>query len=599
MKRLLWFAAKKLKALMVYWHQRWGERSFLILLSIIIGVLAAMAAALLHNIVAWLDMGANFLREHPEYYCVLALLPFTGVMLSYFSQRLLGGAFYSKSLSPLMLNLSRGRSSLPVRDTVTHIISSGLSVGLGGSAGLEMPSVLTGAAVGSNVGRAFGLSKNKKPLLLGCGSAAAIASIFNSPIAGVLFVAELFFPSITVSAMVPLILSSAVSSVVSKMLFADKRFFLADHQPWQSEAVPFYLILGILSALIGIYMIKSSTSLGHWLHVRFRNSLKRALFGGTMLSLLIVLMPPLYGQGYAYIEALFHMESIDKALNMSLPGNFWWPSNIWLLLGVTTVILLFKVIATVMTVEGGGDGGIFAPSLMVGAMTGFTFAQAVNQLGLFQLYVGNFVAVGMCGVFTAVLRTPLTGIFLVAELTGGYELLVPLMLVSCISYAVAKYIEPYSVYTKSLAESNQLDKDQDQTLMHRVLVRGNIDKSYHALSVNDSFKRLTHLIAATPDNQFPVLDEEKKLIGMVKLEKVRLIMLEQDVYDCLLVFDVMESPEYVLHPDDDLAKASGWFDEAKFTELPVCSKQGVFMGFVTKSSLFNRYRELVKHQEGL
>lgn len=584
-----------------FWQTRWGERSLIILLAILIGAAAAIAAALLHMLVTRLEAFGIWLAGSPHddhglgWLGILLVLPLAGMLLSFLVQRYLGGPRYAKSLSPLILALNRRRTGIPAVEIVSHMLSSALSVGLGGSAGLEAPSVLTGAAIGSNSAGFLHIDRRHRSLLVGCGSAAAISAIFDSPIAGVLFAAEVLLPEFSVSALIPMIMSSAVATVVSRQIIGDNQFFLAINAPWQANAIPCYFLCGIFCALVGVYVIKAAYFTSAQLKSRFRNPWLRLFAGGSVLCVILLVFPLLRGQGYLYIEKLFTGDM--EGLVASAPLLGWIPSQPALLVILVVVVILVKVIASVLTVDSGGDGGIFAPSMFIGAFAGFAFARLVNLTGVIQLQEYNFVAVGMCGVFTAVMRAPLTGIFLIAEVTGGYILLVPLMIVSSVSWFVARFFEPNSIYRKALVENNLLDDDRDRTMLRRLPVRLLLSRDYHVLKLNDPLQKVTGLVERTPEEIFPVLDDSGKLIGVVHLEKILAVMLNPKVYSLLVVFDLMEPPLGIVSPDDDLAWAMANFEKHNLAYLPVCDASGTFHGFIAKASIFSRYRRMVRESD--
>ena len=373
------------------WHSRWGERSFLVALAVFIGILAGLAEAALHYLVEILGKFVHSLPECVENagggvvlgLVIFAIFPLLGMIMSYLVQRTLGGARYAKSLSPLILALHRKRPTMPLSETVSHLLSSALAVGCGGSAGLEAPSVLTGAAIGANTGSFCFVAKKRRVLLLGCGASAAIAAIFDSPIAGVLFAAEVLLPEFSVSALVPMIMSSAVASVVARMLVPNMEFFLADTAPWRFDAVPCYVLCGIVCALVGVYVIKMAYMLSGELKKRLRNPWSRLFAAGGILCLILWLLPVLRGQGYWFIERLFAGDLEGLRDRSTFLGSL--PDGDWLLLFLLALIILLKVVAAVLTVDGGGDGGIFAPSMFTGAFTGFAFAHLVNLTGIIDV----------------------------------------------------------------------------------------------------------------------------------------------------------------------------------------------------------------------
>lgn len=583
-----------------FWYARWGEHSFLAVLAVLIGAVAAVAAAVLHSSVEYLEKMVIDLSERARafhqygYLAVIALLPLVGMSASLFVQRRWGGPRYAKSLSPLILALSRKRTAIPFRETFLHMLSSALSVGFGGSAGLEAPSVLTGAAIGSTGASFFKVDQRKRSLLLGCGSSAAISAIFGSPIAGVLFSAEVLLPEFSVSALVPMIIASAVAAVMSRLFIPQDSLFPPVTGDWQTHAVPCYFLCAIACALVGVYVIKAAHRISSSLKTRFRTPWLRLLAGGSLLCLILLFFPVLRGQGYFFIGAIF--DGKIETIIAHAPLLAWLPEHDAVLLLLLTAIILLKVVASVLTVDAGGDGGIFAPSMFVGAFTGFAFARLVNLTGLIELKEINFALVGMCGVFTAVMRAPLTGIFLIAEVTGGYILLVPLMIVSAVSYFTARFFEPYSIYRKPLAESNLLNDDRDQSMLKRLPVRLNLSRDYQPLRAEDRLQEVINLVERRPADTFPVLDQTGRLQGVVYLEKILKAMLNPDIYNHLLVFDLMEEPCAVMHPEDDLARAMAAFDQYRIRQLPVCDNDNTFLGLLDKSGIFAKYRSMIRDE---
>ncbi len=605
MKKLLWlFHRRVILRMVTFWYSRWGEKSFLVMLACLIGVLTALLAAGLHVMVGYLEklsiqwsMASKQLHEY-WWLAVLLVLPMVGLFLSYLVQRYLGGPRYAKSLSPLILSLNRKRTNIPFSEVFTHALSSALSVGLGGSAGLEAPSVLTGSALGSNLGGVFRIDRKKRSLLIGCGAAGAISAIFGSPIAGVLFAAEVLLPEFSVSALIPMLMSSAVAAVISRWIIGEHQIIPAINEKWELTAIPFYFLLGLTCAIIGVYVIRMAYRMSDILKERYRNPWRRLFTGGALLCILLLIFPPLRGQGYMHIIALFN-EELGTFVE-AMPLLSWIPSETAIIVIVMLAAIFVKVIASVLTVDSGGDGGIFAPSMFIGAFVGFAFAKLINMSGLVHLQVFNFVAVGMCGVFTAVMRAPLTGIFLIAEVTNSYILLVPLMIVSSISYFAANFFEPHSIYRKALVEGNLISDNREQSILRRQAIRLNIDKNYHPLAQGARFKDITDLMDRYDDEAFPVLDENHKLLGIVNKNKIITAMLNPEVCNYLLAFDIMDEPQGGLSPDDDLARALAAMDVFKAKQLPVCVEQtGEFLGFVRKEAIFSKYRGMVQEADGL
>ncbi|MBE6385242.1 MAG: chloride channel protein [Lentisphaerae bacterium] len=585
-----------------WFRTTFGERSNTLFIALFIGVIAACGVALMHIIVETLSSFGSSLEHYSGSpllkTCALILfffLPLIGLFASHCVQHKWGGRNYAKSLSPLILMLHRRKFTIPGSEMLTHLLSSAFSVGCGGSAGLEAPSVLTGSAIGSNTAGFLHTDRKQRLLLIGCGAAAAISACFSSPIGGVLFAVEVLMPSFSVGALVPILMSSAVATVVSRVMSNHFGFNLAITVPWKTNAVPFYFICGLVCALIGVYVIRSAYKLGGIIKSRLRNHWVRLFTGGTMLCLLLALFPILRGQGYIYIEQLFAGNLSALAALSPLPPGIM-PD--WLTLTILIgAAVFFKVVGSVLTVDSGGDGGIFAPSMFIGAFTGFAFARLINLTGIIQLQEPNFIVVGMCGVFTAVMRAPLTGIFLIAEVTGGYTLLVPLMIVSAVAWFAARHLEPNSIYRKALAENNLLNDDRDQVMLQSLPVRLNIDRNYYPLAPDDTLSTLRKLVEENKAEVYPVLDEHSHLVGVIRTDRMLHAMLDHSVYDFMLIYDMMETPHGLLSPDDDLAWAMANFDRYNAKHLPVCAPGGKFEGFISREDIFSKYRRLVQEAD--
>ena len=390
----------------------------------------------------------------------------------------------------------------------------------------------------------------------------------------------------------PVLLATASSAVVSKMLHGQQLFLLGSRE-WRLEALPFYFLLGAVCALVGVYMIKSSYALSGWFRSQLKGDLARLCAGGALLAGLLFAMPSLLGEGYDMVEALFAGDC--AAVTRGSPLDFLGAPQAWTLVLFCVVAILSKVVATSLTIESGGDGGIFAPAMFTGAVTGFAFARALNLTGMVALSEPNFIAAGMCGVFTAVLRAPMTGIFLIAEVTGGYMLFIPLMIVAAMAFFVARLGEPYSVYTKILAAQKTLfQDDKDGAILSRIQVGTLVERDFSPVRETDSFRRLVEVLTTSNRNLFPVLDAKGALVGVVHMDLIRSMLLDTGLYDTLLVFDIMAEPAGALAEDDNLAKAMLYFDLFNLWNLPVLTADGKYLGFISKSGVFSQYRGLVK-----
>ena len=425
-----------------------SNRNFLVIAALIVGVLAGLAASLLKTITHHIE---DFLQTgfHWEYkYYLFFFFPFIGILLSVmYVRRFIRRGKFETGLTPLLYTISRKSSKVEPHNIYSQIITAALTVGFGGSTGLEAPIVTSGAGIGSVVGRFLGLSYKETTMLLACGAAAGIAGAFNSPIAGIVFAVEILLPEFSIPAFIPLLLASATAAVVARLFYNEQLFFLVT-EGWKMEALIYYVILAVCIGFFSIYFTKASAFIKRSFY-KIQHPYKKVVLGGLMLGLLVFLFPTLYGEGYITIKNLLG-GNYSTVINNSIFSEY--RHLPWLVLIFTLATLFAKSAATLITLSAGGNGGIFAPSLIMGGLMGFMLAFTVNTLGIAELNVANFIVAGMAGSLSAIMHAPLTGIFLIAEITGGYVLMVPLMIVSAISYLINRSKNKYSIYTKPLAE---------------------------------------------------------------------------------------------------------------------------------------------------
>ena len=404
----------------------------------------------------------------------------------------------------------------------------------------------------------------------------------------------MLLPEFSVAGLVPLLLSSAVATVVSRSLIGNSPFFLAINLPWQPGNVPYVFLCGFACALVGIFVIRSTYRIGGLLHEHFTHPWARLLVGGSMLCVVLMAFPSLRGKGYVQIGQLL----VGDVSGLTAPNPLlgWLPASAMLPVLIVAVSIFGKAVASALTIESGGDGGIFAPTLFIGAFTGFAFARLLNMTGLAVLPESNFAVLGMCGVFTAVMRAPLTGIFLVAEVTGGYILLVPLMIVSAVSWVAARWFEQQSIYRKSLTEKHLLDDDRDGMVLRRIPVRDCLRTTYQTLAPTDSIDALINAVERDEqrDEVFAVLRPDGSLAGVLHMEKVLLAMLNQSVHRIMLIDDLMEPPLGAVLENDDLAKAMSNFDAYNLKYLPVLDGNGRLAGFLAREDVFTQYRQMLR-----
>ncbi len=571
------------------------ERTYIIVVSVAVGAFAGLAAVLLKLIVRLIKFLLDGWFEPTHINILYLVYPMAGIALAVLYVKRVHGGKLDKGLSRLLLALSRNSAKLPRSATYSHLVSSALTVSFGGSAGLEAPIVLTGSALGANVAKELRARPRYRNLFIACGAAAGISAVFNSPIAGVIFALEVLLPELTVASFIPLMMASATATIISKLLFYETIFAPA-LRDWQMSAIPFYVVLGLLCGGISAYMTRTTFRL----EARFKklklNSRGRIIFGGLALGILIFLFPPLFGEGYETINDLFRRH-YSALLDHSLIYQFRSP---WILVAFATAMIFIKVIATALTIGAGGNGGIFAPSLFTGALTGFIWARSVNLLTDWGLNEINFIAIGMAGVISGVVHAPLTGIFLIAEITGGYALIVPLMIVSSMAFFVARYIEPYSVYTKPLAEEDQVRvASPDNVLLQRIETRALIEAAFAAAPYEGTLRDLLNTIKKSKRNIFPVVDRTGKFRGVILLDDIRDLIFDPATYDQVSIASLTHLPADTVRPGESAPHILAKFEKHGIWRLPVVEGDH-FVGFISKSRLLNAYREvLVERQEGV
>ncbi|MBK8563655.1 MAG: chloride channel protein [Saprospiraceae bacterium] len=557
---------------------------------ILIGVVAGLAAVLMKSMVHWVEEQVQQgLATGQTNYFLIFITPIIGILLSViFEQRFLGGKL-KKGVTKILFAITQKKGKLDRRDTYGHLITSALTVGMGGSAGLEAPIVLTGSAIGSNIATQLELGTKERTILLACGASAGIAAIFNAPVAGVIFAAEVLLTEITIPVFVPLLISAATAAVLAQ-LFYDDRLFMLSEEGWRLKSIPLYFMLGIICGLISVYI----TRVTHFLEKklgRFNLRIRKAILGGSLLGLMIVIFPPLYGEGYTTIEKLISGNE-SLLLKRSLFGEF---QSEWLLLAFLGCLGFLKVIATSLTIGSGGNGGIFAGSLFTGAVSGFIFARLITLTGLLKIVESNFVAVGMAGVIAGVVHAPLTAIFLIAEITGGYSLFVPLMIVSAMSYFITRHFDPTSVYTRPLKEDGAyIQADRDSFLLNSIDLNKIIETDVETVPADLHAKALIQRFLKSKQNIFPILDEQKKFAGIVLFEDLKDLLFDDNRTENLNARDLAIMPPHTLVLSERMGDVMKKFDETWVWKLPVLSEKGAFIGFVSKKKIFTRYRHLLK-----
>lgn len=572
-------------------HQKLDKKQFLILSSILVGLSAGMAAVALKSAV-------HFIRHtitqdyHIQYQYILYLIfPPIGILLTvFFVQRVRKGKL-GRGNANILYAIAKKGSRLPADQMYTHVITSALTVGFGGSAGLESPIVTTGSAIGSNYGKTYRLTYKDRTLLLACGAAAGIAAAFNAPIAGLLFALEVLLADVTLSAFIPLMIAAATGALFSKIILGEDillSFRLA--QPFNYHNTLWYVLLGLVAGFVSVYYARIFPRIDGFFKKRKKFPWMNAIIGGILLAGLIAVFPSLYGEGYESIKMLSESKGGDLMQNSVFSSYI---SNGWILLLMLGMATLVKVIAAAVTIGSGGNGGNFAPSLFVGAYLGYVFSQGLNMAHITNLPVSNFTIVAMAGILSGVFHAPLTGMFLIAEITGGYELMIPLMIVSALSYTVVKYFEPHSMDTKSLAKKGHIfTHDKDRNILSVIKVSKLVETDFQIVHPGMKLGELVHIVAQSSRNIFPVVDDQQQLAGILQLDFIREIMFKTELYDTVTVEQLMRPPAAIIQPDEDMYAVMKKFDETGAWNLPVVD-QGKYVGFISKSSIFTRYRQML------
>ncbi len=578
---------KRSKTPLLWIQSRTNPKQFVIISSILVGLTGGLAAVILKQAVHLVGKTIGLLSI--ENLWLVAFTPMLGIALcvifvKYFNRNKLG-----KGLANILYAIARKSSILPRDQTYSHIITSALTVGLGGSAGVESPIVTTGSAIGSNFGKAYKLNYKERTLLLACGAAAGIAGAFNTPIAGVLFTLEVLLVEANISAFIPILIAAASGALCSEVILGDDvllNFKLKE--PFNYINVPFYFLLGIVTGIGSVYYTRVFQFSENLFSVFKHKLVIRTLLAGLGLYVLIVLFPPLMGEGYSTIKQLSNLQTnevFENSLFKSLIDQKFW------LYSLLIFVLIFKPMAAGFTLGGGGNGGNFAPSLFMGAILGFLFSSLVNETRITELPVSNFALVAMAGILSGVFHAPLTGIFLIAEITGGYELIIPLMIVSAISYAVSKAFMPQSMDMQKLQEKEKIvTTSTDDYLLSSFRLDSLIEQDFSPISINASLGELVKVVSSSKRNIFPVLDNNLNLKGLITIDDIREIMFKQEMYEKMTVRELMRQTGHVITEKDDIRTALKLFDESHLWNIPVVFEQQ-YMGFISKSTILEKYRE--------
>lgn len=581
------FALLMIFRLLLLLKERLPGRNFLIISSVIVGLSSGLLAVALKYSVHLVGRVASLPKGSNEIFAISAL-PFIGIVLAILFVRYFLNDELKKGSSSIVYTIIKKSSLINIKECYGHLVTSALTVGLGGSLGLESPMVSTGSAIGSNYGRVYQLTYKERTVLLGCGAAAGIAAAFNSPVAGVLFVIEVLLTDVTVSAFIPLIISAACGALVSKIILAEGvTLSFKLQQPFNYHNVPYYIGLGIICGLVSILY----RNIFRGIEGRFekiKNRWVKASVGGLILFGLIAVLPPLFGEGYEGVK-LLELKNPERMVHGSVIEHL--INSEGAILTFVGFLVIFKAVAAAVTLSSGGNGGSFAPSLVIGSYLGFLYSRLINLTNIANLPVSNFTLVSMAGILSAVFYAPLTAIFLIAEITGGYDLMIPLMIVSSLSLATAHLFEPFSMEAKKLSKMlNSTIENRDELLLTRLELNELIETSFAIVNVNASMKDLIKIIASSSRNTFAVVDEQQKLVGVIHLDKIRSIIFDQKLHDTVTVAKLMERPQVTVELNENLSVALAKFESTGLWNLPVVENER-YVGFLSKSSILARYRK--------
>ncbi|WP_299554378.1 chloride channel protein [uncultured Porphyromonas sp.] len=586
------FDRRKLQDQVILWREKHiSERYFILLLSLSIGVTMALLAALLKFIIHHIE---SFVLMHIEQRSYLYLVfPALGILLSLLFVRYIVRDDISHGVTKVLSSISQRKSRIKPHNTWSSLLASALTISFGGSVGAESPIVLTGAAIGSNFGRLFRLEQRNLMLLIGCGVAGALGGIFKAPISGLVFVIEVLLLDLTMASVLPLLVSSVSAAAVAYVLSGKENLFLfIQTDPYYIERIPLMILLGIVCGLISLYFSKTMFRIeGEFRKLKSQRT--RYLISAAILSLLIFLFPPLYGEGYDSVNIL-----LDGQYTQLLDGSIFeaFSSSYWVVFAFFLLTVLFKVFASVATNSGGGCGGLFAPTLFVGGLTGFLFSYLVNYFSSMRVFISpkNYILLGMAGLMAGVMHAPLTGVFLIAELSGGYNLFLPLMLVSLTSFATIRIFMPHSIYSLRLAEQGKLLTHQKDTAVLTLMNLENVlEHDFEVVHPEMTLGEMVKVISVSHRNSFPVVNASGILVGIVELDNVRNIMFRPELYERYQVRRIMVTPEVKIQSSMPMTEVMRLFDETKEWKMPVVDDEGRYLGFISKSTIFNNYREVL------
>ena len=565
-----------------------SDREFILILSIIVGLASGLSAVVIKNLVHITQVFlADIAARNSDYFYIF--YPLIGILITVLFIKYINRKPVAHGVPNVLFSISKRNGIIKQHNLYSSIVTSAITVGFGGSVGLEGPTVATGAAIGSNIGRLLHLNYKQIILLLSCACAGAMSAIFKAPIAAIVFAIEVIMFDLTMAAIVPLLISSATAALTSYLFLGQNVLYAFEiKEEFILNDFGYYILLGVFTGFLSVYFTKIHMLITG-LFDKLKNVFSRLFIGGIVLGLLIFIIPSLYGEGYSVINNSLHGDFthlFENTFYENLNKSF------LLIIVFFTLVMLLKVVATSITFESGGVGGFFAPALFTGVNAGLFFAKFLNNLGL-SISESNFALVGMAGLIAGVIHAPLTAIFLIAEITGGYELFLPLMIVAAISYATVKLFTPNSVYTIQLARRGELmTHHKDKTVLMMLDVKKLIETDFNKLNPNDTLGDLIKIITRAHRNIFPVVEKDDTFRGIVKMDDIRHIMFNPEMYEHVYVRDLMFMPQYVIDPKDTMEEIAKKFQISERYNIAVIEK-GKYLGFVSRAKLFSTYRKML------
>ncbi|MEA3496652.1 MAG: chloride channel protein [Bacteroidota bacterium] len=580
---------KYIKPLIIWRLKHIPDQHFILILSAVIGLTSGLAAVVIKNSVHFIqELIKNEIFNFGNYLYIA--YPVIGIFFAVLFIKFIIRRKVNHGIPAVLYSISKENGIMKQHNMFSSIITSAFTVGFGGSVGLEGPTVATGASIGSNIGRLFRMSYKTKILLIGCASAGAMSAIFKAPITGIIFAIEVIMLDLTMSSLVPLLIASSIAALTSYFFLGrDVLFHFTLQDEFLFNDIPFFVILGIFTGLISTHFTRMYMKIRSYFE-RINKWQVKILVGGIALGILIFILPPLYGEGYETINSLLKGD-YKSVMENSMFSEF--QDNMYVVFGFLILLIFLKVVATSITFGAGGIGGIFAPTLFMGSTLGFTFAKILQYFGIKDLSVSNFALVGMAGTIAGVLFAPLTAIFLIAEITGGYQLFVPLMITAAVSYTTIRLFESNSVYTIQLAKRGELlTHHKDKTILKLIKVNDVVETNFITVRPNDTLGYLVNVIKKSVRNIFPVIDEKGNYLGLIPLDNIRNIMFDQGKYDKIFVKDLMIDPHISVTTEDGLDIVMAKFRSSGHWNLPVVDK-GKYLGFVSRANIFNSYRKML------